>query len=121
MKKRRILAVTLALVALMMCGLTSFAAAYTVTKTSDGVKGELGRWGTNGTYATTVSVSYDNKRAYVKLTEEYMSSVGNIYVSSPVIATSNSQEARATYDPTGTFMSAWSGHGHTGSSFTQYL
>lgn len=117
MKKRRILAVTLALVALMMCGLTSFAKK----KISDGVEGELKRWGTNGTYASTVSVSYDNKRAYVKLTEEYMSSVGNIYVSSPVIATSNSQKAVATYDPTGTFMSAWSGHGHTGSSFTQYL
>ena len=117
MKKRRILAVTLALVALMMCGLTSFA----VSVSKEGVKATLERWGPNGSRAVTETVVPTEQQVYVALTEEYMSSLGNFYVSSPVINTSNSGTIDAEYTPNGYFVSAWSDHGRTGKLFTQYL
>lgn len=117
MKKRRILAVTLALVALMMCGLTSLAKQ----QASGDIIGNIDRSGANSVWASTRTVSTTNLRVYVKLTEEYMSSIGNIYVSSPVINTSNSGKIEATYTPNGSFMSAWSGHGHTGTLFEIYI
>ncbi len=115
-KKRRILAVVMALVALMMCSLTSLAKVVV----SGTVRCSLERRG-NGSWAKTETVDPNNPWVYVALTEEYMSSLGNIYVSSPVINTSNSEEIEATYNPNGSFVSAWSDHGHRGKEYTMYI
>ncbi|MDI9242240.1 hypothetical protein [Fusibacillus kribbianus] len=115
MKKKKLFGMLLAVMTMMVFSLTSFAASGSTAY----VEGQLVRWGTNGTKATTWGIN-GNTRTYVSLTEEYMSSAGNTYVSSPVVKTGGSK-AEVTYTPNGTFMSAWSYHGIAGKDLTLYL
>ena len=115
MKGKKLLGLLLAVITVMAFSLTSFAAE----KKSTYVKGELVIWAGNGTKATSWGIN-GNNRTYVSLTEEYMSSLGNTYVSSPVVKTGGSS-VEVTYTPNGTFMSAWSHHGIAGKDFTIYI
>ena len=85
------------------------------------IMAELETYGTAGTRAYTWSIGVDSDRVYLSLTEEYMSTAGNMYTSSPVVKT-GSDWVSATYTPSGgRFVSAWSHHGRTQKSFTVYI
>ena len=116
MRKRKGLIFIVALMMLAACNMTSFA----VSKTSNGIKAELNRWGNTGVCATSESVTLTNRNAYVCVTEEYISDVGNIYLSSPG-GVVNTMKAYTHYTAPGTFLSAWSDHGHTSEIFNLYI
>lgn len=119
MQKKRIMATLTVVMLLLTVSMTAFA------KENYGsdhqVSAKLETYGTAGTRAYTWSIGMDSDRVYLSLTEEYMSTAGNMYTSSPVVKT-GSDKVEATYTPAGgRFVSAWSHHGRTKKSFTVYI
>ena len=116
MKKRRLLAIVMAMMMVVAFGMTSMAASGRNTY----VEGVLTRAGIAGAKATTTSTYADGDKVCACVTVEYMSSVGNTYTSSPVKKNGNGSVV-AQYLPTGSFVSAWSYHGRFGKEFSLYL
>lgn len=115
MKKRRLLAIVMAMMMVVAFGMTSMAAS----KQGTYVYGILNQVGSGAT-AFTRNTTDGGGSAYVSVTVEYMSSAGNIYTSSPATK-KGTGTATATKTVTGSFVSAWSSHGRTGKEFALYL
>ena len=112
MKKRRILAVTLALVALMMCGLTSFATTY--SKTLGNIYGHVS---TFSDYATAGTTNKSGGNAYVSVRVQYETSNGFTYWSSPAENTGNNY-TNTSRSITGTVIDVESAHGSSKNSIS---
>ena len=117
MKKRKSLIFIMVVGMLMLCNITSFA----ITKTVGDLVGVLERWGANGVQAISESINPNNSSVYVCVTEEYVSDIGNIYLSSPGGQVGTTGMVCTRYTAPGTFLSAWSDHGHTSEQFSLYI
>lgn len=117
MKKRKSLILIMVVGMLMLCNMTSFA----IRKTVGDLVGVLERCGANGVQAISESMNPNNSSVYVCVTEEYISDIGNIYLSSPGGQVGTKGKIILRYTPPGTFLSAWSDHGHTSEQFSLYI
>ncbi len=111
--KKRIMVALMAVMLLMATSVTSFADSGLYTKT---VYGHLEKVGANGAQAYTKNLQDRDSTAYAKLTVEYMSSLKNLYTTTPITKTAKTS-ATVSKAVTGSFVSAWSGHGVTRQEF----
>lgn len=110
---KRIMVTVMAVMLLMATSVTSFAKGlYTST-----VYGSLEKVGSKGAQAYTKNMQDHDGSAYAKITIEYMSSLGNMYTTTPITKTAKTSATASKVIETGSFVSAWSGHGVTRQEF----
>ena len=119
MKKRRLLAIVMAMMMVVAFGMTSMAASKSDSRKNTNVSGTVSYNGATAT-GTTVSLKETDKRVFASITAEYMTSSGRTYTSGTTSKNgTRSVSARKTVE--GSVISAWSSHGIVSKEFTIYI
>ena len=119
MKKRRLLAIVMAMMMTAEFGMTSMAASRSDSRKNANVSGTVYYNGATAS-GTTVTLLETDKRVFASITAEYMTSSGRTYTSGTTSKNgTRSVSAKKTVE--GSVTSAWSSHGIVSKEFTIYI